>query len=44
MRQACGHLLAHGAVERVQLLGPIQRDGGDVVVGVDVEQDGFEIG
>src|ERR1700758_950350 len=37
-----GHLLTHGAVERVELLGPIQRDGGDVVARVDVEQDGFE--
>src|SRR5262249_20112541 len=36
------HLLTHGAVERVELFGPIQRDGGDVGGSVDVEQDSLE--
>jgi len=36
------HLFAHRAVEGVELIRPIQRDGGDVVGGVDVEQDGFK--
>ena len=37
-----GHLLAHRPVERVERVRPVQRDGGDVVGGVDVEQDRLE--
>ncbi len=37
-----GHLLAHGPVERVERVRPVQRDGGDVVWRVHVEQDRVE--